>query len=309
MKIGVVSRIGEFPPKKWVEEFEIFGKNGMYVNHLELIVNYPYLGPLYYTKEDIKLLRKYAKENKLDLILHLLPNQKGLSKTISQRMFDSKEITEEFVKYQAELYFSTFNIGSLNKDVREESKNEIIRTLKMAGDVGAKLITIHGGSFEKEKEYKKNLKMSRKTLEEVNPYFKDIKLCVENIPTIGHANDKIKEFPKTIEDMLYLINGLENVGICLDVGHANVSGNVLTFYNNLSKTQKIWNLHLHDNLGDKDDHLEIRKGNIPFKELFKKLKEDDYKGFLSIELDTWCRKEIEKNERVKALKYLRKIDL
>ena len=63
MKLGVVSRIGEFPQEHWMAEFETFGVNGLGASHLELISNYPYLGPLTYTQQDVEKIRTYAKEN------------------------------------------------------------------------------------------------------------------------------------------------------------------------------------------------------------------------------------------------------
>ncbi len=308
MNLGVVSRIGEFPEKEWKKEFEVFGKYGEKASHLELISNYPYLGPLDYTKNQGKILREYAKENNLELTIHLLPNQRGMSKKLLQEMFSSEKATQEFIEREKKLQ-GIFNIGSLDEGIRKQSIEEIKLTLNMAKDIGAKLITIHGGVYNNEKDYPIHLKLSRKSLEQLNPYFEKagIKLCVENLPTIGHANNRIDEFPQRVEDLLYLIENLDGVGACLDVGHANVSGNVIEFYKKNKKTGKLWDMHLHDNRGDRDYHLQIGEGDIPFEELFKRLKEDDYQGYCSIELDTWCRDKMEKEERVNGLSCLRKL--
>ncbi len=306
MKLGVVSRIGEFSQENWRGEFETFGKNGQGASHLELISNYPYFGPADYTEEDIGLLKELARKNELKLTIHLLPNQRGLSKELSESIFDSQERTKEFVEHQKKVY-SSYNIGALDGRVRRESRKEILRTLEMARKLGVEVITIHGGSYTDDREFPINLERARRTLEEVNPYFTDVKLCVENLPTLGHGNDFIREFPKHIADVLYLTKDLNNVGICLDVGHANVSGRVLSFYEALKKTGKLWDFHLHDNKGDKDDHLQVGEGNVPFRELFEELKRDNYQGTLSIELDTWCRREMQKEERIFALDYLRRL--
>lgn len=284
MKLGVVSRIGEFPEKEWKSEFEVFGKYGEKASHLELISNYPYLGPVDYTKEQGKILRRYAEENELELTIHLLPNQKKISE-------------------------GEFNIGSLDEDIRSQSVEEVRLTLNIARDIGAELIIIHGGVYINKEDYRKHLEASRKSLEQLNSYFKEagIKLCVENLPHLGHADNIIKEYPQSVKDLLYLISGLENVGACLDTGHANVSGGVLNFYKSLMPIGKLWNIHLHDNFGDKDNHLQIGKGNIPLGKLFRRLKKDDYNGYCSIELDTWCREKMETQERIEGLNHLRKV--
>lgn len=306
MKLGVVSRIGEFPESEWEGEFATFGKNGENATHLELISNYPYLGPMDYEKRVGEILKSYSEREGIALTIHLLPNQRGMSKTLLRNMFSSEKATKEFLEKEKGLQ-EVFNIGSLNEDVRQQSREEVISSLRIAKDIGAKLITIHGGVYIDEKDFKKHLESSRKTIEELNPHFAKagIKLCIENLPTIGHADNVIKEYPQKMEDWLYLIEGLNSVGACLDVGHANVSGNVFDYYETINATGKLWDMHLSDNLGDKDNHLPIQKGNINFRELFRRLKKDSYQGYCSVELDTWCRNKMEKGERIEALKYLR----
>lgn len=304
MKLGVVSRVGEFPKEYWGEEFETFGITGKKTSHLELISNYPHLGPLTYTLKDIDIIRDYSSLYGLDLIMHLLPNQRGITQELSKTMFSDLAKSQEFFELERQLN-QKFNIGSLDEQVRKSTAQEIIKSLEMARKIRAKLITIHGGSFVNHQEYNKHLTAARCTLKDINPYFTDVKLCIENLPTIGHGNNLIMEMPNQAKDLLYLIDDLDNIGICFDTGHANVPGNVLEFYEIIKSTQKIWNMHLHDNNGKADDHLSIGNGNIPFKVLFERLKSDDYKGYCSIELDTWCREVMEKSERIKALEFLR----
>src|SRR4030042_5218071 len=133
MKLGVVSRIGEFPEEEWRKEFKIFGKNKEKANHLELISNYPYFGPLDYTRKQGGILKRYVEKNRLELIIHLLPNQRGLSKQLSKNIFSSEEYAKEFIKHE-EKNQEIFNIGSLNESVRKQSVYEILTSLKIARD-------------------------------------------------------------------------------------------------------------------------------------------------------------------------------
>lgn len=308
MKIGVISRIGEFPETEWENEFRTFGRYGEKASHLELMSNYPYLGPLDYTKRQGKILRQYAEKNRLGVIIHLLPNQRGISKELSRKMFSSEKASAEFLEHEKKLQ-EVFNIGSLNKGVRNQSVEEVRLTLKIAKDIGAGLIIIHGGVYINKEDYRKHLEASRKSLEQLNSYFKKagIKLCVENLPSLGHIGSSVKEYPQNAEDWLYLIEGLDNVGACLDTGHANVPGDVLDYYEKIKSTGKLWDMHIHDNLGDRDNHLQVGKGNISFEELFRRLKKDGYNGYCSIELDTWCREKMETHERTEGLSHLRKL--
>jgi sugar phosphate isomerase/epimerase len=75
------------------------------------------------------------------------------------------------------------------------------------------------------------------------------------------------------DDILIVLQRLdhERVGFCLDVGHQAAFSRAPT---------KLWidvlghrlkQLHLHDNLGEKDDHLALGRGNISFLEVFNYL--------------------------------------
>lgn len=60
----------------------------------------------------------------------------------------------------------------------------------------------------------------------------------------------------------------DNFGICLDVGHANCYSKepVIDWAQGLATY--IRHVHIHDNGGDRDAHLRIGAGNIPFSEIF-----------------------------------------
>jgi len=63
------------------------------------------------------------------------------------------------------------------------------------------------------------------------------------------------------------------IGYCLDVGHLSVFGKVpLAEWLTLMGVY-IGHIHLHDNLGDRDSHLGMGKGNIDFNLLFGSLKQ------------------------------------
>ena len=301
MKIGFVSRVGEFPETEWEEEFRIAEKNKL--DHLELIVNYPFFGPQTYTQQQVDKLKSLAGENNLKLILHLLPNQYQLPKGI--RHTDAPKKFQEHEKF---LKKKIFNIASENEKVREFSIEEIKKILNMAQKLEANLVVIHGGSFT-EDTYKVSLETARKSLEELNSYSGTVKLAVENLPTLGHFTSPPNELPIYAKDLIYLVTGLNNIGICFDIGHANTLRNPIEFYDEINKSGKIWDMHVHDNNGDKDDHLALGRGNIDFKKFLKKLRVDNYSGYFSIELDTWNEtpEPMKTKERIEALGYLKRL--
>jgi sugar phosphate isomerase/epimerase len=66
---------------------------------------------------------------------------------------------------------------------------------------------------------------------------------------------------------------LEKVGckLTFDIGHANTLGKIEDFTEPLDRF--IFNVHLHDNNGEKDEHLPIGKGSVDFSGVFKKMKD------------------------------------
>ena len=75
------------------------------------------------------------------------------------------------------------------------------------------------------------------------------------------------------DDILILFENLRNqdVGFCLDVGHQTVFGRspVEKWVETLGPY--LTQLHLHDNFGDRDDHLALGSGSIDFPKLFSLL--------------------------------------
>lgn len=285
MKLGIVSRIGEFPEKFWQKEFEFAGKQKL--DHIESIVSARYLTSDY-SKKQIDKINHSADKNDLEIILH---------PWLNEYLVDDKE---------------PFNLASLNDKVRNKSIETVVKLYGLAKKIDAKLITFHGGFFENFRDYAINIETSRRSFEQLSPLFQDVRLCVENMPIKGHFNNLVKELPVEANDVLYLVDGLKNVGVCFDIGHANTVENAIDFYDKIKTSGKIWNMHIHDNSGEKDDHLPLGKGNIDFKAFFNKLKKDNYQGYLSIELDTWPEwpsKQMEKHQRLAALKYLRNLGL
>jgi sugar phosphate isomerase/epimerase len=75
------------------------------------------------------------------------------------------------------------------------------------------------------------------------------------------------------EDILMVLQRLHNkrIGFCLDVGHQAAFSHapVKQWIDVLG--YRLRQLHLHDNLGEKDDHLALGDGNINFLEIFSYL--------------------------------------
>lgn len=86
----------------------------------------------------------------------------------------------------------------------------------------------------------------------------------------------------------------QNVGLCFDIGHANLfcetRGNFMNYAERISENVPIIHLHAHENFGDADSHLPIFTGPAasdvePVRKLAAYLKERGFSG--SIIMEQW----------------------
>lgn len=93
------------------------------------------------------------------------------------------------------------------------------------------------------------------------------------VPRVGQEMEWIRE---TVE-------GCPNLGICLDTGHANISGNVLAMTRAAGDKLRI--VHLSDNFGVTDDHLLPGRAAIPWRQLGAILHQEiDFQGPMTLEI-------------------------
>jgi sugar phosphate isomerase/epimerase len=92
-------------------------------------------------------------------------------------------------------------------------------------------------------------------------------------------------YEKTPNMLLRLIKGLdsERVGFCFDAGHMNVFSKTDLDGWLTAMTPFLKQLHLHDNEGDRDDHLAIGAGKINFDRLFSHIERKQLKPIITLE--------------------------
>ena len=95
---------------------------------------------------------------------------------------------------------------------------------------------------------------------------------------VAFENTKIKGYQE------YVLNHITSdyVGICLDSGHLHAHFNDEFDFDLF--INKIFCVHLHDNLGEKDQHLIPFEGTIDWEWLTSKLKHSNYTGPITMEL-------------------------
>lgn len=163
--------------------------------------------------------------------------------------------------------FSDLNIGSFNERIREASLEIIRETLSLASELGAISVTIHPGHCSpiSVKNREKYLRIHRNSLRMIAEWSEEygIRVGVENMPRFVILD------AQTCERLEEIVGGI-NIGVTFDVGHLNTTtGNFSRFLRIFG--DRIIHLHLHDNRGERDEHLPLGEGTVPWEKLLPAL--------------------------------------
>jgi sugar phosphate isomerase/epimerase len=155
------------------------------------------------------------------------------------------------------------NVTSTDRAARIEAMDEIKRALEIAEQIPFRFLVQHlGGPNEAFDERKFEAAMT--SIEHLRAFAKPlgVRLLLENIPNEMSTPDKLVEFIHT--------SHFDDVGVCFDIGHAHIMGNVSEAFEILK--QHIRSTHLHDNAKDKDSHLWPGSGTIDWTEAVQLLR-------------------------------------
>ena len=154
------------------------------------------------------------------------------------------------------------NVVHHEKSRRIDAMDEIKRALEAAELIPFKYLVLHLG--EREDAWDGHtLEHALTALEHLKCYASPlgVKLLVENIP------NGVTE-PAHIVDILHT-GHFDTIGVCLDVGHANMLGGVAETLAILNP--HIRSTHLHDNDGTRDAHLWPGEGTIDWERTYPAL--------------------------------------
>lgn len=171
---------------------------------------------------------------------------------------------------------SDINIASFSEKVRDASITEVVEAVRMAAGLGARMVTFHPGHLSPVAMLDPG-RLRARTRDAVKIIARagaenGMPLALENMPKM-----KLAAFPGPA-DLLECVEGTD-VGLCLDVGHCNTTGNLDDY---IAVADRIRNIHIHDNNGGWDEHLELGAGNLPLEKVVSTLK-PAYRGRWVIE--------------------------
>ncbi len=196
------------------------------------------------------------------------------------------------------LPYININLASFNDLIWRESLNSILKAMEYGYKAGVKRAVLHPGGvplkhtfliYLAKKRFKRALNVILEKSEEFN-----MEITLEN--TYFKENDIFNG----VEDFRKFVEGFDGrLKICFDFGHANISLQGINHSLDLLKPF-ITHLHVHDNNGEKDEHLYIGGGRINFTEYIDFIK--NFKGTIILEINPFKkgRKDLEKS--IKMLK-------
>lgn len=169
-------------------------------------------------------------------------------------------------------------MGSAIEELRCASIAELRRCLDVFGEVGVKWMNIHPDRHTPMHDRSFYIHRNIETLGDLIEYGKQrgVGVMIENLP--GDYNN--------VEQLGELLNALPELGLHLDIGHANL----LNPYNMTADIlqafgKRLQHVHLHDNKGGHMDlHLPLGAGNLDLKATVGALQNCGYDGTITLEV-------------------------
>jgi len=185
------------------------------------------------------------------------------------------------IEYTAHAPFADINIASPSKPILTASLKRLKESMAYANALNAKLWVFHPGNktgistFYPGEDWKQNIRGIRELHETAEEY--GLNIAIENLPEkYGFLMKKPEDFQK-----FYKETSLNDVGIALDVGHANLEAQTEQFLKKLP--DKIVHIHVSDNMGENDQHLGIGYGKINWQQFAETLCEIAYDKKVMVE--------------------------
>ena len=170
------------------------------------------------------------------------------------------------------LPYSDLNLASMNQPIWEETVRQMKSCLDLACEF-SRLAVVHPGHLSPlgmqmpDAAWTQNILGLQRICDHAAEL--DMRIAVENMVNmpalLGRRPEEIVGILETVDR--------ENAGFILDVGHANTNGNVEDF---LKLKKLVIHAHIHDNHGERDEHLPVGFGTVPWSKVASAL--EDYEG-------------------------------
>lgn len=157
--------------------------------------------------------------------------------------------------------FFDLSLGAMDPLVRKVTQQRLTQTIHVADRLAAHLVVVHPG-YDRWRYPNLAANWVAQAMDTLRPVISlassyDCRLALENI------------YESTPETLVALADQLDSAwfGHCFDIGHWRLFGTTSQADWLAAIAPRLIHLHLHDNLGQSDDHLPVGEGNIDFSPL------------------------------------------
>lgn len=198
-----------------------------------------------------------------------------------ERITKLREAAKSYsLQYSLHAPFADINIASPIKPLLNSSLKRLKQSLQNANALDAKLWVFHPGQrtgigqFYPGADYK----TMYQSIQEIYSAAEDlgINIALENLPA------KYWFLMNSPEEFLRMYREIKlPIGIALDLGHANLEGQIQPFFDLVA--DKITHIHASNNDGSDDQHMGVEDGNIDYVWLAETLKKIGYDKTVIVE--------------------------
>ena len=173
--------------------------------------------------------------------------------------------------------FTDLAPGATDRRIREITRDKLRRAFELAAVFQPRAIVCHLGYDE----YKHSYKLSDWLRHSLDTWNELLDLA-DRTSTPVMLENTYECTPEIHHTLLTNLAG-RNIGFCLDVGHLTAYAH--STWQVFLKTLLPWlrHLHLHDNRGERDEHIAIGQGCFPFQELFTFLRQQHLTPLVTLE--------------------------
>lgn len=165
------------------------------------------------------------------------------------------------------------DLSSPNEGVRERGIRAAIRAGRGCRDLGGKVVVVHCGDEFGDEDRPARAKAHERSVESLKRVVDQcaslgVRVALENLPP-GYLTSSTEELLSVVERF-----SPEDVGICLDTGHAHLAGNLVGLVRAVAG--RIITTHIHDNDRSGDQHYVPGSGTIDWRTVGAQLARSHY---------------------------------
>jgi sugar phosphate isomerase/epimerase len=195
------------------------------------------------------------------------------------------------LKFSIHAPFADINIASPSQYMLKAMLKRLEKSISLANILEAHVWVFHPGlktgisMFYPGADWVQNCKTAKALYSIAEEY--SVEIAIENVP------EPYPFLMKNVEHFRRFYNDVnEEIGIALDVGHANLNGQVELFLKTFP--DKIVHIHAHDNSGKDDEHLGVGRGTVNWDRFAELLRQISYKKTVVVESVEHVQESIEK---------------